>query len=482
MRSGRPPDRPRGKIVLRFALTGFLVFVLVGLTIVFFRTRDLRQREEQAAVSRAELVANDLIGPVLTPGLLERPMDGKRYARVAEVVDQVIASDRGIVRVKIWGPDGTVLFSNDREQVGFRPPMESNLEEAFDGEVEGEISNLDADENVSERALADKLFETYVPYKASPDAPVDAVIEVYRDYASIQAEIDRLTGTLTITLGVGLLILYVIMLPVMVGTTRTLRRQNEQLTELLEREQATVAELVELDRLQGDFVAAASHELRSPLTSILGYANLLRSSAPPDDPIAHEAVDAIERQSSRMLRLVMNLLRESRIEAEREDASFFPFDLDALVREVAADFHADGERVRSEIPADMPEVRCDSGKVADVLVNLIDNALKYAEPGTPVTVGAEVDGGTLTIRVSDQGPGIDPDDIPRIFDRFYQADQSATRAHGGVGLGLHIVRGLVESMGGQVHVDSVAGAGSTFTVRIPLVTEQTPAAAARLNA
>ena len=103
-----------------------------------------------------------------------------------------------------------------------------------------------------------------------------------------------------------------------------------------------------------------------------------------------------------------------------------------------------------------------------MLVNLIDNALKYA-PDSLVTVEAEADQGTLTLSVADEGPGIDPGDIGRIFDRFYQADQSATRAHGGVGLGLHIVEGLVASMHGRVRVDSAPGVGCTFVVELPLV-------------
>jgi signal transduction histidine kinase len=472
--------------VARFALTTLLVFALVGVAITYLRARDVRAREEQAAQSRAELIASEVLAPALTPGRVSRPMEGDRYARIDAIVKQAITSDPGIKRVKIWGTDGTVLYSNDPNQVGQHLEMEDDLKEAFDGEVSSDISDLSKPENADERPLADKLFETYVPIRVTPEGPTDtgsvnAVVEVYRDYHTIQAEIDRLTRTLGVSLVAGLLVLYILLLPVMVGTTRKLRRQNEQLkeqagkmSELLEREQETVAELRELDRMKGDFVAAASHELRSPLTSIRGYANLLRNAAPADDPIAEEAIDAIERQTSRMLRLVMNLLRESRIEADAAPPAVFAFDMPSLVREVTADFHLDGERIRSEVAEDLPDVRCDRGRVSDVLVNLVDNALKYAAQDTPVVIGAQVADGALTLRVSDQGPGIDPGDVIRVFDRFYQADQSATRAHGGVGLGLHIVKGLVESLDGRVWVDSVPGAGSTFWVRIPLVSEDAP--------
>lgn len=486
-------SNPAGRIVVRFALTGLLVFLLVGIAITLLRTRDVQHREERAAESRAELVADTVITPALTPGSVSRPMTGERYARMALVVEQVRATDPGIARVKIWGTDGTVVFSDDPAEVGKRLEMEDDLKEAIDGEPQSDISDLSADENVGERQLGvSKLFETYVPIHTGdtkPHGPADAVVEIYRDYSTIQAEIDRLTGTLGISLGVGLLALYVLLLPLMVGTTRTLRRQNEQLTkqadqmsDLLEREQQTVAELRELDRMKGDFVAAASHELRSPLTSIRGYANLLRNDALGEDPMNEEAIDAIDRQSSRMLRLVMNLLRESRIEADAAPAAVVTFDLASLVREVRADFHLDGVRIRSEVPADLPEVRCDRGRVSDVLVNLIDNALKYADQETPVIVGATVSDGELTLRVSDQGPGIDAGDVERVFERFYQADQSATRSHGGVGLGLHIVKGLVDSMHGRVWVDTVPGAGSTFWVRVPLVTEDEAASQASVGA
>jgi signal transduction histidine kinase len=104
----------------------------------------------------------------------------------------------------------------------------------------------------------------------------------------------------------------------------------------------------------------------------------------------------------------------------------------------------------------------------EIVANLVDNALKYSTPGAPVVVDARIVGGSLAIRVSDEGTGIAPGDLPRIFDRFTQLDQSSTRAHGGVGLGLHLVRELTRRFGGEVAVDSVVDRGTTFTVTIPV--------------
>lgn len=469
---------------MRFALTSFLVFVLVGFAITYFRARDLRAREEQAAASRAVLIADEMMSPLLSTEMLATPLTGDRYTLVDVVVERAKHNDAGIERVKVWGTDGTIRYADDQGLVGLHPPTEADLQEAIDEGVVGSgISDLSGAENVGEGGLAGRLFETYVPIRASEGGPVVGVVEIYRDYAAIQAEIDRLTRTLAISLGAGLLILYILLIPVMVGVTRTLRTQNDQLAEqaeqmgdLLEREQATVAELRELDRMRDDFVAASSHELRSPLTSILGYARLLRSSPDADDPVIAESADAIERQSSRMLRLVMNLLSESRVEASRSEEPVMPFRLGGLVDQVAADFHADGRRIRSLVDPQL-EVCCDRAKVTDVLVNLVDNALKYA-PDSPVTIAAEVEEGTLSLSVADEGPGIAPGDVGRIFDRFYQVDQSATRAHGGVGLGLHIVEGLVAAMHGRVRVDSEPGKGTAFVVELPLVHLSVPADAA----
>lgn len=478
MRSEAPGGNPAGRIVVRFALTSFIVLVLIGVAITQFRTHDLRDREERSASSRAELLATEVVAPALSTDMLAKPLAGADYARIGSIVKQAIAADPGVKRVKIWGTDGTVLYSDDATQVGMHPETEDDLQEAIEGSVENDISDLTKPENASERLLASKLFETYVPVHLTTGGPVAAVVEVYQDYSTIQSEISRLTKTLTVSLGIGLLALYALLLPMMVGATRTLRRQNEQLHaqadqlgDLLEREQATVAELRELDRMKGDFVAASSHELRSPLTSILGYARILRETTASDDPVTLEAVDAIERQSSRMVRLVTNLLRESRIEADVEETSTVAFDVGALIREVAADFHGDGERIRPETPEELPDVTADRGRIAEVLINLVDNSLKYSARDTVVTVAAEVEDHDLILRVHDEGPGIESDDLPMIFDRFYQADQSATRLHGGVGLGLHIVKGLVESMHGRVTAESLPGVGSTFTVRIPLVNQ-----------
>ncbi|HEX6399943.1 MAG TPA: ATP-binding protein [Actinomycetota bacterium] len=472
------PDRLRDtSIVWRFALTSLVVFALIGLGIAALRGGDLRSRSEAGAAIRARLIAQGAVAPLLRPADLQAPIEGARYDELDAAIHRFAMDGAGIERIKIWSPDGVVLFSNDPAQVGLSPEPEEDLLEAFEGEIESEISDLDEAENVSERRLADRLFETYVPIDvAGVEGPehADAVVEVYQDYSAIQAEIDALNRTLTIWLGLGLLALYVLLLPVMIGTTRTLRRQNAtlqeqaaQLGELLEREQGTVAELRELDRLKSDFVAAASHELRTPLTTIRGYADLLRERT-GDEASTRDAIDTIARQTAHLHRLVGNLLRESRLEHGDPIETMEDVAPGELLEDVRKGFPGAVDRISMRIDGSIPVVRTDRIALHEIVANLVDNALKYSEPGSTVEVESALESGALVIRVRDRGDGIPAGDLPRIFDRFTQLDGSATRAHGGVGLGLHLVRELSRRLGGDVAVDSVVGRGTVFTVTIPV--------------
>jgi signal transduction histidine kinase len=453
-----------------------LVFLLVGVGIAWTRERDLRATSESNATVRAELIAQGIVAPLLRPPDLRTPSTGRRYHELDRAIHRFAMDDIGIERIKIWSSDGTILFSNDRAQVGQTPEIEGDLEEALEGEVASEISELDEAENESERQLAPTLFETYVPIDVEgvgSVAGVDAVVELYQDYSAIQQEIERLNDTLKISLGVGLIALYVVMLPVMVGATRTLRRQNAklqeqagQLSELLEREQNTVAELRELDRMKGDFVAAASHELRTPLTTIRGYADLLQEH--PADERTREAAEAIARQTGHLQRLVANLLREAQLEHADAMQADGPAIVGEILEDVRRGFPGAARRIVIEADGPLGEVPVSRVALHEIVANLVDNALKYSPPDTPVRIEASDAGGTLVLRVRDRGEGIAPGDLPRIFDRFVQIDQSATRSHGGVGLGLHLVRQLSRRLGGDVMVDSVLGEGSVFTVVIPI--------------
>src|ERR1700675_4497685 len=148
MRKAFERSAPHARIVAWFALTSLVVFVLIGVVITGLRARDVRAREERAAASRAELVANEAIGAALTTSDLSGPITGTRYDAIEQQVRTVLLADPGILRVKIWGTDGSVLFSNDPAEVGMHPALEGDLGNALSGKLESDISDLTAPENV----------------------------------------------------------------------------------------------------------------------------------------------------------------------------------------------------------------------------------------------------------------------------------------------------------------------------------------------
>jgi signal transduction histidine kinase len=246
--------------------------------------------------------------------------------------------------------------------------------------------------------------------------------------------------------------------------------QARELAVHLHREQRTVAELEELSRLKSQLVAMTSHEVRTPLTSIIGYAAALRRMPGSVEPgKRHEFLDIIERQAKRLLSLVERLLTASRLETGKLVTALGPVRVHELCREVVEGLGVDGDRVLIELPQDLPEPVTDRRYLAQVIGNLIENALKYSPRDQPCTVGACRDGVHLVLWVQDHGIGIPGSELRRIFERFYQVDRTETRQVGGVGLGLTLVRELVDVLGGSIAVESGVGRGSRFTVTLPLV-------------
>lgn len=478
---------PRPRLVLRFAAASLAAFLVIGALVSHAMVSSVRRRAEDHAEFHARYMVDAVLAPAVGGIDLTRPVAGDDLAALDELVRSRILSDGRSVRVKIWSPDATVLYSDDRSLIGRTFPDErAGFAEVMDGHVENEISDLSAAENVRERALADKLFQTYVPLRPSPGAEPIAIAEVYQDYSAIQVEIDILVRTLAVTFAVGLGVLYALLLPIAFGASRTLRRQNERLREqaerleeLLSREQETVAELRHLNQMQADFVSAASHELRTPLTGIIGYLRTLRRSEALADPsTSEEFLAAAERQATRLSFLVRNILSTADMEEGGRPAGISEFALDELMERVLSDLPAGAERVRIHAGSGVP-VRTDREQLHEVLLNLVENAVKCSPADEPIDVEADVTGGELVVRVRDRGVGIDPADQPAIFERFHQVDQSATRRFGGLGLGLHLARNLVEGLGGSISVESAVGHGSTFTVRIPLAGSPVPDAQVR---
>lgn len=245
---------------------------------------------------------------------------------------------------------------------------------------------------------------------------------------------------------------------------------------LVEVQRGTIVELEQLSTLKDDFIAITSHELRTPLTSLRGFARALESRWREMTPKQQDqAAQVIARQVERLGELVEDLLTASLVDSGRhvpalEDLDVMPIITDVVAESAAAHPH---RHVTYELPAALPPARADASFLRRALVNLVANALRYSREPAPVVVRARAVAHELRVEVEDRGPGIPESQVPLLFDRFVRFGSNETGTHG-TGLGLFIVRGLVESMGGTISVESVPGEGSCFAFSVPIAAGADP--------
>ena len=240
------------------------------------------------------------------------------------------------------------------------------------------------------------------------------------------------------------------------------------LVRFLDRSESRAAE-----QMRVDFVANASHELRTPLATLIGYTETLREQSEEVDAATRERfLSVVHDEARRMQRVVEDLISLSRIEAEKFSAPTDAVALAPLVAHAIGEFRRAADERNSQLVADLesdlPAIAGDRSQILHLLDNLLSNALRYGDPGTPVTVTARSEGPMVRLSVGDQGEGIAPQHVARVTERFYRVDTSRSRSLGGTGLGLSIVKHIVERHRGRLAIDSELGRGTTFHVLLPV--------------
>jgi two-component system phosphate regulon sensor histidine kinase PhoR len=228
--------------------------------------------------------------------------------------------------------------------------------------------------------------------------------------------------------------------------------------------------LKRLERTREEFVANVSHELRTPLSLIKGYAETLLGSARGNPEVAERFLRIIERNADRLDLLIQDLLTISALEAGRVKLNLQPVELRPVVEKVLGDLKPPADNKRVTLVNQVPELTAtaDANRLEQVLANLVDNAIKYGRTQGTVTVGGRrADDGKIEIFVQDDGPGIPPESLERVFERFYRVDKARSREQGGTGLGLSIVKHIVQNHGGKVWVKSELGKGAAFFFTLP---------------
>jgi two-component system phosphate regulon sensor histidine kinase PhoR len=246
---------------------------------------------------------------------------------------------------------------------------------------------------------------------------------------------------------------------------------NATLVRLEDRSDAVSAE-----KMRVDFVANASHELRTPLSTVLGYAETLAEESDLPPAVRANFGRTIRDEARRMLRIIEDLMSLSRIEADRFVAPGEQVDIDDVLGTAIANAShlrtGAGCEFKFELAPDLPPVRGDRAQLIQLFDNLISNAVRYGcdKPGAEIDIGAERNGAWVVLNVTDHGPGIAREHLPRVTERFYRADAARSRESGGTGLGLAIVKHIIERHRGTLDIRSTPGLGTRVIVRLPIAT------------
>jgi len=233
-----------------------------------------------------------------------------------------------------------------------------------------------------------------------------------------------------------------------------------------------ITSLRNLEKIKTDFVANASHELRTPVAAIKGFAETLLDGAMETPKLRERFITIIDKEADRLIRLINDLLDLSTLEAKETDIEKKPTGIAEILRDCILSLTHKAEEKDIEVVLDiqdnLPEIMANKDMLIQAFINLLDNSIKYTNVGGKVEVGAMVEEGYLMVKFKDNGIGIPKEDLPRIFERFYRVDKARSKEVGGTGLGLSIVKHIMEQHKGYIHVQSELGKGTTFLLTLPL--------------
>jgi len=245
-----------------------------------------------------------------------------------------------------------------------------------------------------------------------------------------------------------------------------------ELAEKVEQLARANAELRKMDQMRAEFVSLVSHQIRAPLTNMLGASERMRDGCSAINTTCSRMFVIFDQQVKRLNRLVHDVLNATRLEAGELVLQQTPVPIMSIVQQVVDQVHSntDDRRIRLPTPNGLPLVYADRDRVVEVLANLLDNADKYSPPGTDIAIDARADGDEVTLCVRDDGPGLQLDDLDRVFEKFYRADNSDAQVAYGYGLGLYVCRQLVEAHGGRIWAENAPNGGAVFSFTLPVAT------------
>jgi signal transduction histidine kinase/CheY-like chemotaxis protein len=413
-----------------------------------------------AAVAAGQYVSLDAL-ETLSKFMVDGQPEPGRFAEVIGNVLARVAMDKR--RVRAFGEMVALLWTEDNQKAAIQlEELWNNLQKthSFSLFCAYPMNGFSGEEFFEPLGNVCTTHSRVIPAESyaeldNPDDRLRAIIKLQQKARSLQAEIAER------------------------------KEAEERLRVSLIQAQMARTEAEQANRLKDEFLATVSHELRTPLHAVLGWTHMLRTGT-LDEATAARAIETIERNAKSQAQLVEDILDVSRVITGKLRLNIAPVDVASVINSAidAVQLAAESKGIQLEVTFDPSARRVsgDAGRLQQVVWNLLSNAIKFTPSGGRVQVRLERAGSDAQIKVSDTGEGIRPDFLPFIFDRFSQADGTSTRKHGGLGLGLAIVRHLVELHGGTVDADSPGeGRGTTFTIKLPLAAAYESGAGRRLE-
>jgi signal transduction histidine kinase len=444
-------------LVARFTAAGLALTVVMGGLLVTF----VGQRMERTAMEHEAWSVSETVAQVVGPAIAASDFDASDHvAREKEIAgaEDTLNRDSRIRSLRIWSADGTLLFGPDIEMVGTQFHISPMLARALDlGEVTW--SHVLVPDLMTDNYAAG--LQTFAPIRAR-DGSVLGAYEIQHATKTIVERIHEALRMLWITVAGGLLFLYAVLFGIVKRASSELEWHHREVNELSSR--------CEIDRMKSEFASMISHELRAPLTSLIGYSELLLSRGPRKGP-EHEWAERIHRQSERMEELLDDVLRASLVEESAVVVSVRAMDLPSVVTRTIANLPLTkpNPAIVTDLPPNLPPILADREKLELILTNLLGNAIKYSPEGGEIRMSAAPVNGRVRLSVIDHGLGISPSDLPRLFERFHRIHARSYPEIHGTGLGLYISRRLAEMQGGHLWAESQgAGLGSVFHLELPL--------------
>ncbi|HKW72937.1 MAG TPA: HAMP domain-containing sensor histidine kinase [Candidatus Dormibacteraeota bacterium] len=441
--------------LVRFGLLALVPVVALGIVLARVINADVQQRYLDSSETSAKLIAQVGIQPLLTSqqlsgGGLNAAEVGQLEARLqgAEVSDEV-------VRIKVWNPGGTIVYSDNHALIGRTFPIDDDLGDALKGTSKASITDGHDEENSGDN-LQGPLVQVYVPLRFSAGSATSGAFELYLPYAPVQAAIDHESRQLYVLLAVGLTLFYASMFPVALIADRW--RKRAETTAM-----ANLAVLERLNRMKSEFLVRISHQFRTSLVGIEGFSEVIRDADRLDLDEVKAFANDIYNDAERLQQAFTEMVELDEMESGRTALEMTRTNLNQLISGVVDKARIDnpGRTILTILGPSLPDVSCDSNRITQVVANLLDNAVKYSRRGAEVAVAAGQDGDVVKVTVTDHGPGMPPD-----FDQTLFVGRS--NGSGGTGLGLPIARQIIEMHGGKIWFDSRIGQGSEFHFTLPL--------------